>query len=141
MIVDLDNTIARWNTSIIKDDARKWIADALSMGFKICILSNNMKKGRIKDIAQELHVSCCGGRGFRKPSKKAYVHALEVLNAPAEETVMIGDQIYTDINGAQKMGIQGILVDPIYHKEALGTKLWRVRERVSGRHIVWQDSD
>ena len=69
------------------------------------------------------------------------MHALEVLNAPAEETVMIGDQIYTDIAGARKMGIEGILVDPIYHKEALGTKLWRVRERVSGRHIVWQDSD
>ncbi len=141
MIVDLDNTIARWNTSIIKDDARKWIAEALGKGFKICILSNSMKKGRVRKIAQELQVSCCGGRGFRKPSKKAYLHALEVLNAPAEEAAMIGDQIYTDIKGAQKMGIEGILVDPIYHREALGTKVWRLRERAAGRHIVWQDLD
>lgn len=139
IIIDLDNTIARWKTFIIKDDAREWLRNAKEKGFDICILSNNHNRQRTDDVAGML-----GIKSFRankkKPSKQAYIETLGYLGAEASATVMIGDQLFSDIKGARKAGIDGILVNPIYKKEAPITKLFRIMERLAGRKIIWQDN-
>ena len=124
---------------MIKNEARQWLRTALDKGFIVCILSNSMKKRRVQEIATALGVLFCENTSFRKPSKKAYFHAIDLMGGTPEASVMIGDQVYTDITGAAKAHIDGILVDPIYKREALGTRIWRLRERLAGRVIRWQD--
>lgn len=45
-----------------------------------------------------------------KPSASFYQAALDMLNVSARSTVMIGDDIRSDVGGAQAVGINGILV-------------------------------
>ena len=124
---------------MIKNEARQWLRSALDKGFTVCILSNSMKKRRVQEIATALGVLFCEKTSFRKPSKKAYFHAIDLMGGTPEASVMVGDQVYTDITGAAKANIDGILVDPIYKREAFGTRIWRLRERLAGRVIRWQD--
>lgn len=138
IIVDLDNTIARWRTDIIKPEAREWIKAALDEKLDICILSNNHNKQRTQDIADMLGVKRFSP-SKKKPSKKAYLETLEYMGGNIENAVMIGDQLFSDIRGAHKAGIDGILVDPIFRKEAFVTKILRICERIAGRKIIWQD--
>lgn len=55
------------------------------------------------------------------------------LSAKADTTLLIGDQIFTDILGGNKSGLYTILVDPISNKEFIGTKITRLIERIFGR--------
>lgn len=139
IIIDLDNTIARWKTFIIKDSVSEWLKKACEKNFEICILSNNHNSKRTVRIAELLGIKYFAA-SRKKPSRKAYCEVLRYLQATAEQTVMIGDQLFSDIRGAAKVGIDGILVDPIYKREAFITKLMRIGERMAGRKITWQDN-
>lgn len=138
IIIDLDNTIARWKTFIIKASVSSWLKKACEQNFQICILSNNHNRTRTVRIAELLGIKYFAA-SRKKPSRRAYCEALQYLQATAEQTVMIGDQLFSDMRGAAKAGIDGILVDPIYKKEAFITKLMRIGERMAGRNITWQD--
>lgn len=138
IIIDLDNTIARWRTFIIKDEVKAWLKKACEIGFEICILSNNHNGTRTVQVAELLGIKCFAA-GKKKPSRQAYCETLQFMHADAQQTVMIGDQLFSDVRGAARAGIDGILVDPIYKKEALITKILRIAERMAGRKIIWQD--
>ncbi len=138
IITDLDNTLARWKTFIIKAEVKQWIDIALQKGFSICILSNNHNKERTQMIAEQLKISFCK-TSKKKPSRDAYLEAARQINFDISECIMIGDQLFSDVKGAHKAGFDCILVDPIYKKEALITKVLRIAERFAGRKIIWQD--
>ncbi len=50
--------------------------------------------------------------GYRKPSPLIFQRALEQLKVKPRETVMVGDTLEADIEGAKKLGIKTILIDP-----------------------------
>jgi HAD superfamily phosphatase (TIGR01668 family) len=64
-----------------------------------------------------------------KPRVKGFAAAMELLGVRPEETVVVGDQIFTDILGGNRAGAYTILVVPIDPREFLGTRLVRVVER------------
>jgi phospholysine phosphohistidine inorganic pyrophosphate phosphatase len=58
-------------------------------------------------------LECAAGRKavvFGKPANAFYFAAAEQLQLPAEEIVMVGDGIETDISGAQNTGMKGVLL-------------------------------
>ena len=65
-----------------------------------------------------------------KPFPRAFRSALSALGASVKNTLVIGDQIFTDILGGNRIGLYTILVDPIDKREFIGTKL-RVNGTVS----------
>ncbi len=138
IIIDLDNTIARWSTFMVKDAVKHWLEQAKQKGFDICILSNNHNKKRTSDIARHLGIKNADSAS-KKPSKGAFADALRVMNGIREKTVVIGDQLFGDMRGAKNAGMDAILVDPIHKKEAPITRALRIWERLSGRSIKWQD--
>lgn len=138
IIIDLDNTVARWKTFVIKDAVSEWVASAKSKGIEICLLSNNINKKRTAKIAEMLGMKNCVTLS-RKPSRKAFEDALAVLQSTKEDTVVIGDQIFVDAKGANKLGMKCILVNPIYKREAFVTSVMRIAERLYGRKVRWQD--
>ncbi|MFX8828789.1 HAD-IA family hydrolase, partial [Acinetobacter baumannii] len=85
-----------------------WISRAKSMDFSLCVLSNTRKPDRL--------VKLCGQMGLEfirdrfKPSPRMFLLALERHKLSAEQAVMIGDQLMTDVLGANRAGIDAIWV-------------------------------
>ncbi|HHT64889.1 MAG: YqeG family HAD IIIA-type phosphatase [Caldicoprobacterales bacterium] len=134
IIIDVDNTITAWNHYKITPKLKEWISKAKDTGFHICLLSNS-SQSKIRAFALELGVtySPIGG----KPFARGFYCALTELGATVQDTLVIGDQIFTDILGGNRAGMFTILVDPIDKREFIGTRLTRLMERlVAGRRPV-----
>jgi len=106
LIFDIDNTLVHHG-----EDSTKEIEDLFrtvhKAGLKTLLLSNN-NEDRIKRFIRNISTPyICDAN---KPSKAGYLKALKMLNVKKEESVFIGDQIFTDILGANRVGIESILV-------------------------------
>ena len=81
-----------------------------------CLLSNN-KEPRVKSFAQQ--VKCPYIYKGGKPGAKGYKKAMETMGTDVKNTLFVGDQLFTDIWGANRLGIQTVLVRPINPKEEI----------------------
>jgi len=127
LLLDIDNTITPWNSDEIPHKLRQWINQAHNIGFSICLFSNS-NKNRIIKIAQSLGVEAAPCRG--KPLTLAFRKAIDFIKGTPENTIMIGDQIFTDILGGNRLNLYTILIKPISPKEFIGTKINRWLEKV-----------
>ncbi len=139
-LIDIDNTLTQWRSMDVADNVKAWMVAAKNRGFVLFLLSNNHNTQRSRTMAEALGAKWCEIK-HKKPSKKAFDEALAYLNADNETTVMIGDQLYGDMLGASRAGIDGILLDPISKKEAPITKILRVREKLMGRRLVYRGNE
>ncbi|HZK34728.1 MAG TPA: YqeG family HAD IIIA-type phosphatase [Bacillota bacterium] len=130
IIIDVDNTITRWNNHLPSNKLKAWFSDIKSIGYSICLLSNN-RQVRISKLAADLGVIASPKGG--KPFSRAFKGALRALTAIPEKTLLIGDQIFTDVLGGNRAGLFTILVDPLDSKEFIGTRFIRLLERVVAR--------
>lgn len=110
IITDLDDTLAARNVFLPDEEVSAWVQGLTEAGIKICIVSNNHKK-RTEDFATPLSLPCF--YEALKPSKKAIFKALDTLQLPKEEVVLLGDQLFTDMTAATRCGMKSILVDPV----------------------------
>ena len=110
VLVDLDNTTLDLKGNIL-EGLEKWHEKVAAEGIEVMILTNSNQKKRIKKVAKALDIHyilfAC------KPFKRGFKKAQKILDLPYENIALIGDQIYTDILGANKVGMHSILVDPI----------------------------
>jgi hypothetical protein len=127
MIIDIDNTITAWNQYHINPTLENWVRRTREMGFRICLLSNNTQQ-KVQQFASDLGVLAAPNRG--KPLARAFRSALTALQGTPCDTLVIGDQIFTDILGGNRAGLYTILVDPIDAREFIGTKFTRLMERL-----------
>ena len=111
LIIDLDETLRKRNSDHIPEGSVKWIEEVKRKGFKVCITSNNPFPWQIRKIEKIFNVPC----SFLalKPFPIAFKHAMHLLRSDPSDTASIGDQLFTDILGANLIGICSILVDPI----------------------------
>jgi len=126
ILIDLDNTLLPWDSMQIEDKLVAWTQDCLKEGFSLCIISNN-KYNRIKRCSELLGIPAV--IGSYKPCKAAFKKGMDILGTQPEETAVIGDQIFTDIFGAKRLGLYAILVKPISSRELYWTKMMRLLER------------
>ena len=111
VLADLDNTLVPYKVPLPTPLVVSWKEALEEQGIQLFILSNSRKPGRAQRFAESLGVPFQGHSG--KPRKKGFLTALERMNAKPEETVMIGDQIFTDILGANNAGVTPLLILPI----------------------------
>ncbi|MCW2277304.1 YqeG family HAD IIIA-type phosphatase [Heliophilum fasciatum] len=132
VILDLDNTLTEWNQHALCPKIASWLAVLQSRGIKVCIVSNNKEK-RVKPFAVGCQVPYISGA--RKPRRKGFLRAMHLMGTTPETTAVIGDQVFTDVLGGNRLRMHTILVNPISRKEFLGTRLvrrlegWVLRER------------
>lgn len=124
-ILDLDNTLTEWNSNEVKEDIIEWFARIKAAGYKACILSNNGEQ-RVITVAQILNIPYIFRA--RKPSRRAFYKAMELMEVQRHQTAVIGDQIFTDVLGGNRAGLFTILVVPIARREFAGTKISRLFE-------------
>ncbi len=132
IITDLDNTLVEWNRPEATPELTNWFKEMRNHGIQIVIVSNNNKK-RVHKFASPLGIPYV--YRARKPLGKAFRKALTVLNLPKENTVVIGDQLLTDIYGGNKAGFYTILVVPVAESDGFATKFNRMIERKIFRHL------
>lgn len=114
VILDLDNTLDSHKTKTPSPCALAFLDKLKQMGFSFCIISNG-KLGRVETYLQNLSIPFVANAG--KPLKKSYKKALNILNTPSHCTAFIGDQIFTDVWGANRMGLLTVLTEPIEQYE------------------------
>ncbi len=126
IISDMDNTIVPWNNRNLSPRLAEWFAMLKKMGFKLFIISNNSKDSG-GQLAFELGIPAIFYAV--KPRRKAFRKALEHMQLSSNEVAVIGDQIFTDVLGGNRLGLYTILVTPISEKEFIWTKLMRLLEK------------
>ncbi|HIS11706.1 MAG TPA: YqeG family HAD IIIA-type phosphatase [Candidatus Onthocola stercoravium] len=124
LLFDLDNTIAPYK--VTEPDVKvKELFARLEEDFKVIIISNS-PKNRIRPFKEKLNVDCA--YSSRKPFKTKYKKILEIYNFKIDEVACIGDQILTDILGANRMGFTSILVNRVAKYETIFTRFNRFFE-------------
>ena len=127
ILVDLDNTLVPWRSFEIKPEIKRWVGEAKKQGMKLCIVSNTRNIRRLHELASELRIPyVCS---VLKPRRRGFLAALDLLDGIPERSVVIGDQIFTDILGGNRLKLHTILVSPLQQKEFIGTRISRVFER------------
>ena len=124
-ILDLDNTITEWNSQELRAEVEAWFSAIKQQGFKACILSNNGEQ-RILQISKRLGIPFI--HRARKPLRRSFLRAVDLMEIKPSETAVIGDQIFTDVLGGNRAGLYTILVKPLAKKEFYGTKISRTME-------------
>ena len=121
---DIDNTLVPHGAPA-DDRARELFARLRGLGYRTCLISNN-KEPRVKPFADEV------GSGYvykaDKPFKKGYMRAMELTGTDVSDSFMVGDQIFTDLWGANRLGLKTVLVKPIHPKEEIQIVLKRFLE-------------
>lgn len=126
LIIDIDNTLTNHKSNL--DEAKRaWMNEMKKNGIKLCILSNTFSEKKLRKLLTEFDIN--GLHCAMKPFQKGYIYSLDLLDLKKEEVCMIGDQIYTDILGANIFGIMSILVKPFDKIEGIWTKFKRPLER------------
>lgn len=128
ILLDVDHTIVKWRAEEFPQGVEDWVARAKTKGFDLCILSNTRNPERLARLASRLGVETV--RDKFKPSPAMFRLAMIKFKRKPEESIMIGDQIFTDILGANRCGIDAIWVQKMEGREFAGTKVSRFGERL-----------
>lgn len=128
VILDLDNTIVVWNEDDLQPEIIDWVGNLKKAGLEVCIVSNSSKFKRVEELSSQLGVKSV--TLATKPSRRAYRLAFEVMSTQPEETLAIGDQMFTDVLGANRMGIRAVMVRPMSKRDFILTKFVRIVERI-----------
>lgn len=122
IILDVDNTLIDLDRKLL-EGAEEWCNNLKEQNIKFCILSNSNKKEKVKKVAKLLDIPYI--YFGTKPLKRGFKKAKEMLNLPFNELAIIGDQIFTDVIGANRSQMFSILVKPINEKDIWVTKIKR----------------
>ena len=125
-LFDIDNTLVPHDAPA-DERAIALFARLHGLGIQTYLLSNN-KEPRVKAFAEKVHSRYIYKAG--KPGVKSYERAVREMGLRKEEVLFVGDQLFTDVYGANRAGIYGILVKPINPKEEIQIVLKRYLEAV-----------
>jgi hypothetical protein len=150
ILLDLDNTLLAWDNLVLSDEVQNWVRHAIEEGFQLCIVSNAHWM-RLETQSVVLGIPYVADA--MKPSTRAMRKALDLMGLRSHQAAMVGDQIFTDILGGNRLGLFTILVVPMYLKEqwwmkgvrwmetrvvrvlrGRGRRIWRGRELKSKAH-------
>lgn len=133
IILDIDNTLVSWSTKVPDEKVNEFICRLAEDGFRICILSNNTRK-RVEEFNRCLNIPAI--HRAIKPSKHAFRRAMKLMGSNPSNTAVIGDQLFTDVLGGNRVGLYTVLVAPISEKEFVWTRLVRLLEKAVLRWLL-----
>ncbi len=113
ILFDIDNTLVPHNAPA-NEQAVQLMKQLKAIGFQICLVSNN-KEPRVAAFNEKLQVNYIYKAG--KPKRAGYQKAMRLLGTNTSNTLFVGDQLFTDLWGANNSGITSILVKPIDKKK------------------------
>lgn len=127
IILDLDNTLVKPKSREVSQEVMDWLKNMEQLEYKRCLVSNSLLK-RVQIFSDKFGIPFISRAA--KPRKKVFWQALNKLGTKPEQTIMIGDQLFTDILGGKRIGLFTILVSPLDKQELWTTSLIRYPEKL-----------
>ncbi|WP_369298406.1 YqeG family HAD IIIA-type phosphatase [uncultured Neglectibacter sp.] len=138
LLLDVDNTVASYTSHEPIPGAVEWAHRMVDAGFRVLVVSNNFKK-RVQPFAARFGLDCISFA--MKPLPFGYLKARRLLRMKCPECAIIGDQIFTDVIGANLCGMKSVLLTPIEEEEGVTFRVRRhfekgLREKYRNRRDV-----
>ena len=111
LMLDFDNTILPYTSREETPELLTWIGTMKECGIELCVVSNS-KKNKAPGFCERWGIGCI--THSKKPFSRGIRQCLERFAADPSEAALVGDQIYTDVLGANCAGATSILVKPIH---------------------------
>ena len=124
LMLDFDNTIVPYTTNIPTAKMQVWLETMMESDISICIVSNS-KKDRVRKFCEQYGLDCI--THAKKPFSNGIRRSMDEYELSSEECALVGDQIFTDVLGANCAGVYSILVRAI-HNHNFWLKLRHVAE-------------
>lgn len=126
LLLDVDNTLSTHHGTKLVDGLTEWLDSMKAEGINLVVVSNS-RKWRIEPFAGKIglpfvSLAC-------KPLPFGYRKAVKMLCAEKKQCAIIGDQIFTDVLGANLYGIKSLLVRPIKLEDGTSFKIRRYFEK------------
>lgn len=126
VLLDIDNTLEPYENPTPGPRVALWLKSLEENGIRAAFVSNNGKE-RVELFNKELRLPAY--YKAKKPFKRNLVKALSDISCTPNDAIFIGDQIFTDVYAAKRMGMRAILLPPINDKRDAFTKFKRLLEK------------
>ncbi|MDA8145176.1 MAG: YqeG family HAD IIIA-type phosphatase [Thermaerobacter sp.] len=126
LVFDLDMTLVEWMEQRPSPRLAGWLRDLAGQGFRMCILSNNSHQ-RVRSFAAAVGVPAISWAG--KPLARSYRQAMRLMGTTPATTAAVGDQVFTDVWGGNRLHLFTILVLPLGRRQSPHTRFLRHLER------------
>lgn len=123
VLLDRDNTLVPRDTKVAPPQVMAWMRSLAQKGISCCMVSNNFHTRQVCASAEEL--GCAVVHHAMKPAPIAVWLAVQTMGVPIEQTVLVGDQVFTDVIAGNLAGVETILVRPQSDEDLWYTKLLR----------------
>ena len=111
LMLDFDNTIVPYTTNVPTPEMERWLREMQASSIGLCVVSNS-RKNRVVEFCRARGIPCI--THSRKPFQKGIRQCREQFGLELCHAALAGDQIYTDVLGANCAGAVSILVTPIH---------------------------
>ena len=110
LMLDFDNTIVPYTTNTPTPEVSRWLERMKASPVQLCVVSNS-KKDRVRVFCKAQGIPCI--THSKKPFPKGIRQCLQEYDIPANQSMLVGDQIFTDTLGANGCGVSSVLVKAI----------------------------
>jgi HAD superfamily phosphatase (TIGR01668 family) len=124
LMLDFDNTIVPYTTNVPTAKMQVWLETMLESDISLCVVSNS-RNDRVKLFCEKYGLACV--TNAKKPFSKGIHQCMEMFEIDADFCALAGDQIYTDVLGANCAGVRSVLVRSI-HNHTFWLKLRHIAE-------------
>ena len=122
IFLDADGTLRRHKKLEAADGVMDWIELMQKNGIKLFITSNNFRS-KVQPFADIVKLPCVTFSA--KPTPWGFIRARLKTKVPLKNTLVVGDQIFTDVLGAHVVGMKAAMVLPVFHEEGKGFEIKR----------------
>ena len=126
LLFDLDNTCVGYHEKFPTKELEELFNELTKKGFNVIIFTNASQKRTVPFV--KLHIIC--HTSSKKPFKKNFNKIMKKYRLAKEEICIIGDQLFTDILGGNRVGIKTCLVNPLTNEDFILTKIFRLTEKI-----------
>ena len=126
LVIDIDNTMVPFDVARPDEEAAAFLNTLLEKGMIPVVISNNHEK-RVRIFLEDFPIRYY--YESHKPLKGTYMRMLKDFDVSAEEVATIGDQLMTDVFGANRCGFYTVLTRPLVKRDIFSTKINRQMEK------------
>lgn len=136
LLLDLDNTLASYKEEVASEITLSYLQKLIETGLKLFIISNNKPK-RVEKYAKSLNLPFLASA--RKPLRSQIKKFLASHHVSLEEVMLVGDQLLTDVWGANRLGIKVLLVEKLVEADQWATRFNRIIDTIIRKKLRKQN--
>jgi HAD superfamily phosphatase (TIGR01668 family) len=125
LLLDVDNTITSYVSKEPLDGSVRWAHELQKLGYTVYIVSNNYRD-RVSAISKKFGLPFVSFA--LKPFPVGFAKARRTIGVGKDECLVVGDQVFTDILGANLGGMKSVLLTPIETEKSTSFKIRRYFE-------------